>query len=419
MEKRNREERMQKISFIGIGRLGFPLSLILSKTNKVYLIDNVQPKIDSLKSKISFLDEPITQEYLNKHYDNLNLDNDINSAITETDITFILVNTPLINNEPLSDDQIISAIRGLATPLKNKTTYHQIILCSTVSPGSCNGKFIPLIESLTDKKHGIGFGFSYVPDTVKLGSVVNDFENMKYLWIGAEEQKSYDITEKVYNDFISSTCKIFKLNILECELAKVLMNTYLLTKITFGNLAGNILETFENVNIDSVINAFSEDERIGNMFIKYRGPFGGNCFPRDLLSFRKVSMSAIKDTSFIDVIDKINEFQVTKVIDKLKQNGVKDVCLYGVTFKSNVPVTLNSFTSKFILYGKDYFNITVYDIWNIEKLDNTEILNGITYVNDIDCFSKQCSSLIITLPIYNKDKQIISNLTNCDIIKIV
>lgn len=409
---------MQKISFIGIGRLGLPLSLILSKAHNVYLIDSVESKLDSLRNKISFLDEPITQDYLDKYYDNLNLNNDINEAISETDITFILVNTPLINNEPLSDDQIINVIRNLSIPLKSKSSYHQIILCSTVSPGSCNGKFIPLIEELTNKKCGVDFGFSYVPDTVKLGSVVSDFENMKYLWIGSEDQRSYDITEKIYRGFVRNTCKVFKLNILECELTKVLMNTYLLTKITFGNLAGNILETFEGVDIDSVINAFSEDERIGNQFIKYRGPFGGNCFPRDLLSFRKVCMTTIKDTSFIDVIDKINEFQVTKTIDKLMRSGTKDVWLYGVTFKANVPVTLNSFASKFIKCGKDCFNITAYDIWDIEKLDSTEVLNGIKYVNNIDSFVHQCKSLVITIPIYEKDRQVISKLTNCDIIKI-
>jgi UDP-glucose 6-dehydrogenase len=39
------------------------------------------------------------------------------------------------------------------------------------------------------KESGEGFGFSYVPDFVKLGNVIQDFKNPEFFLIGANNLK--------------------------------------------------------------------------------------------------------------------------------------------------------------------------------------------------------------------------------------
>ena len=75
-----------------------------------------------------------------------------------------------------------------------------IVLSSTVLPGTI-ADLIKLVEKISGRKFEEGFGFSYVPDFVKLGNVIKDFLNPEYFLIGANNEKDQRQTESIWENF--------------------------------------------------------------------------------------------------------------------------------------------------------------------------------------------------------------------------
>ena len=94
-----------KISFIGLGKLGLPLSTIFAKNGvKVVGIDKQQELIDKLKDgDVPFFEEGL-QENLNLSRDTIEYKSDYDGVVKETDISVILVNTQLGKNYSTVND---------------------------------------------------------------------------------------------------------------------------------------------------------------------------------------------------------------------------------------------------------------------------------------------------------------------------
>ncbi len=84
----------KKIALFGLGKLGLPLALVLSKYYKVFGIDVDSKKIENLKNKISPFFEPQMNQYLEENIKNINFLNLEDYNIDDFDIAIILVNTP-------------------------------------------------------------------------------------------------------------------------------------------------------------------------------------------------------------------------------------------------------------------------------------------------------------------------------------
>jgi nucleotide sugar dehydrogenase len=206
------------ISFIGLGKLGLPLAGLLAKNNKVLCIDKNEYVLSQLnEGKLPFY-EPGLKELLLKVSDNIiDYTDSYKRAVRETDAAVILVNTQLGDNG-YSAEFVESAITDLAINLKKSDKgYFTVILSSTVLPGTIVEELIPLFEKISGRKYGTGFGFSYVPDFVKLGSVLHDFENPEFFAIGANKEKDYQITHDIFNGVHQNECQEFKLTLEDCK----------------------------------------------------------------------------------------------------------------------------------------------------------------------------------------------------------
>ena len=71
----------------------------------------------------------------------------------------------------------------------------------------------------------------------------------------------------------------------ELQKQQILLNSYLTMKISFANLAGDIL-TKMGCEVDAVLNAIGSDSRIGSKYLGYGFGYGGPCFPRDIAALQ-------------------------------------------------------------------------------------------------------------------------------------
>jgi UDPglucose 6-dehydrogenase len=353
---------INKISLIGLGKLGLPLLVTFANNGQEIIgIDIDQEKINLLKDKKIPFFEPKLDEYLKLGYKNIDLNTTFDDVVNDTDVFIILVNTPSTDKGDFSNKYIYDAITELCKKIKEKNkSDFLIVLSSTVMPGT-HKDLINKIESESGKKLNDDFGFVYIPDLVALGSVIKDFENPDLLIMGESDKKYGDIAELIYSKIIKNNAPVVRMSLIESEITKVSLNAYITMKISFANFIGNISDKFD-CNPNNITKALGYDRRISPHYIKSGLPFGGTCFPRDTWAFIKMSENVGLDAIHIKATQKINESQFDVLYSKVSNYKDKKIGIYGLSFKPDTSVTTES--SGYILYEKlvkNKYNVSTYD----------------------------------------------------------
>jgi UDPglucose 6-dehydrogenase len=333
------------VSFIGLGKLGLPLACCLAQSgNKILGVDKNEYVLDTLnKGELPFYEPGLSEIF--PHTNFIGFTDSYQRAIDETEATIILVNTQL-GDTGYSSDFVEDVLRDLALNMRESNKEkHTIILSSTVLPGTIK-KLIKLVEKISKRKYGEGFGFSYVPDFVKLGNVIQDFKNPEFFLIGANNQDDIVATQSIWYKFHQNNPPKRILTLEECEVAKVALNAYIVNKITFANFLGQLCEGMENVDVHNITNTIGLDKRISPYFFGYGTPYGGTCFPRDTTAFIKFAHEREKTAKHLLFAEEVNEMVYKSILDKVK--FCKKVGVLGISFKPNSPVVIGSPSARLI-----------------------------------------------------------------------
>jgi UDPglucose 6-dehydrogenase len=388
---------IEKVSLIGLGKLGLPLLVTFAKNNqKIIGIDIDVEKINLLKEKKIPFFEPNLIDYLNFGYDNIDLNTTFNNVINDTDVFIILVNTPSTDDGGFSNKYIFDAIDEICKKINetNKSDF-LIILSSTVMPGT-HIDIINKVESKTNKKFNDDFGFVYIPDLVALGTVIKDFENPDVVILGESGGKYGDIAQALYSKIIKNNAPFIRMSLIESEITKISLNAFITMKISFANFIGNVSEKF-GCNPNNITKALGYDKRISPLYIKSGLPFGGTCFPRDTWAFIKMSENIGLDAVHIKATQKINEQQNQFLLEKLLIFKDKKIGILGLSFKPNTSVTTES--SGNFLY--EYLKNNNYKVYGCDELVTTDF----NYSN-ISEFIDKCEVIVIT----HDNKKILSEV---------
>jgi UDPglucose 6-dehydrogenase len=333
------------ISFVGLGKLGLPLACCLAQSgNKVLGVDKNEYVLDTLsEGRLPFYEPGLDKIF--PHVNFIGFTDSYQRAIDETEATIILVNTQLGDNGYSSEfveDVLTDLAMNLRKSVKEK---HLIVLSSTVLPGTIK-KLIKLVEKISKRKYGEEFGFSYVPDFVKLGNVIEDFKNPEFFLVGANNIDDIVDTQSIWYKFHENDAPKKILTLEEAEIAKVALNAYIVNKITFANFLGQLCEGIENVNVHNITKTIGIDKRISPYFFGYGTPYGGTCFPRDTSAFIKFAKDRKKTANNLIFSEEVNEMVYRSIFDKVK--SYKKVGVLGISFKPNSPVVIGSPSARLI-----------------------------------------------------------------------
>jgi UDPglucose 6-dehydrogenase len=380
---------MNKVSFIGLGKLGLPLATCMAKNGiNIVALDVNNKVIESLNNVKAPFYETNLQNNIELAKENtvysLNYD-----LVADTNTTIILVNTPSNKKDgSFSNLYIEQALIEVCKRIKGKSTYHLFVISSTVMPGSIQDSFIPLIETNTNWKLNQEYGLCYIPDFVALGTIIKDFENPEFVVLGQSDQKAGDKALELYSKVFVNNPPIKRMSLIEAEIAKISLNAYICTKISFSNFLTRICEKFDNVNVDNITESIGIDKRISPHYFKGGLSFGGTCFPRDTWAFMKMSEKLGMKAYHIEAAEKLNQEQDRHLLDKvikvsIDNNLPNKISILGLGFKNNTPVINESASIKLIekLLNMNY-KIYVYDPVE-EAVENTKQLFGdkIEYCN--------------------------------------
>src|SRR5690554_5603142 len=148
-----------KISVFGLGYVGVVSCACFSRDGyQVIGVDIDATKVNLINSgKSTIIEEGLEEQISKSVKDKLLLaTQNFKNAVKETDVSFICVGTPSLSNGAINLAYIYDVSKQIAEAIKDKSTFHTIIIRSTVKVGTL-ATCIEIIEDISGKKHGKDF----------------------------------------------------------------------------------------------------------------------------------------------------------------------------------------------------------------------------------------------------------------------
>ena len=300
--------RLVNIAVIGLGKLGLGLASALegSQSSKDYpalKVIGIDQDSERVRSINEDKPEDITSEptLINRLHNGARPPayTCLEDAVAEEEIEFdaycILVPSP-IGSSGFSYSFVQKAAEDVGGDIYGATKVKYVMINSTLSPGAINRCIIPAIEKESGKKEGEGFHVCYTPETVALGKVVEGFITPNTMIIGSNNPANALVVEDMYKQMVDEGTEFHHMTLEEAEIAKIALNCYLTTKISFANEIDTLCRDFaareykagqrSKIDSSSILRAIGGDPRIGYKYLRGGLAYGGFCFPRDIIAYR-------------------------------------------------------------------------------------------------------------------------------------
>ncbi len=339
-----------KVSVIGTGYVGLVTGVSLAKFgHDVICVGRNKDRIQAINHGISPFYEQgldlLLKRVLKKK--KLQATTDFQKSIQESDITIIAVGTPTIAGK-IDLSQIKEVAKQLGQAIRNKKTYHLIVVRSTVVPSTTSDMVKPLLEKYSKKAVG-EFGLCMNPEFLREGNALEDALKPDRIVIGQFDIKSgktfASLYKKVKTDFLFT-------NLQTAEMTKYAANALFATLISYSNEVARISEKINGVDVLDVWKGVHLDKRLSPIqgrtrikpgvlrYILSGCGFGGSCFPKDTQAFISFAKQMKEDAHLIKSVISINKTQPKRVILLLKRAlGTnlknKKIAVLGLSFKPN------------------------------------------------------------------------------------
>ena len=353
------------ISVFGLGKLGAVIAgCYASRGFHVVGVDVDQKCVESCKLGVPRIQEPGLEELYASGRERLTATTDGMAAVLASETTVIAVPTPSEPDGGYSLKYILATCAPIGEGLREKNKYHLVILKSTVLPGSCDNHIIPTLETRSGKRCGVDFGFCYNPEFIALGSVIHNIFNPDLSLVGEHDSKAGDNLLAIYRHLLAGEAPIARMNLVNAELAKLAVNTYVTMKISFANLLAALCERLPGGNVDTVTTALGRDGRIGPKYLKGGLGFGGPCFPRDNAAMLSLSQRLGIPFPLASATDQANHEIPARIADLVasKTPAKGRIAILGLSYKADTPVIEESQAMMIADHlSKREFEISTYD----------------------------------------------------------
>ena len=327
---------LTRLSVVGLGKLGASMAASFAQRGfEVLGIDNNPEVVRKLNAGEAPVDEPFLAETIAGAKNRLRATLDAKEAV-ETDASFVIVPSPSLPDGSFSNEFLMRALQPIAQAVKAAGKKgHLFVVSSTTTPSACRKVIIPMLEQQIGGECSRSFGFCYNPEFIALGNVIRGLLEPDLVLIGESDSRSGDLLAGLYERFNTNRPKIARMSITSAELAKISVNSYITTKISFTNQLRMIAEQYADTNIHAILEAIGADSRIGKKYLGAGLSYGGPCFPRDnrLVSYaaKQVGLSA----ALADAADSVNELTKQRLAQQARDcvNPGDTVVVLGMAYR--------------------------------------------------------------------------------------
>lgn len=320
------------IGFIGLGKLGLACAEVIGRNHNVDGFD-----IEDRETR------------------NVRQVQTIKEAVSNKDFVFIAVPTPHSSNydgsSPIStlpprdfDYTTLKEVLSEIAPLAENT--RNIVIISTVLPGTCRRELAPLIPNVN---------LFYNPYFIAMGTVEWDFLNPEFVIIGTESGTENSANELIH--FYKTVIGDQKFHVgtwEEGESVKIFYNTFISFKITFVNMIQDVGIRLGHMNVDKVTQALSDAKIriISDTYLTAGMGDGGPCHPRDNIALRDLAQRLGLGYDLFSGILTCRDEQARNMAQFLLKFD-KPVAILGKSYKPGVPLIEGSYSLLVAHYVKE------------------------------------------------------------------
>jgi GDP-mannose 6-dehydrogenase len=324
-----------RVSVFGLGYVGsVSAAAFAADGHEVVGVDVNADKVAAINAGRSPIVEPGLDELLKRGAEEkrLRATTSTSEAVHATDLSLICVGTPSRRNGSLDLTYLERVCEQIGEAIKDKDSYHVVVVRSTVLPGTTHGVVIPALERRSGKKYGEGFGVAVNPEFLREGTAIKDFRQPPLTLVGHNHAADAAPAKALYDNI---DAPLFATSIRVAEMMKYTSNAWHAVKVVFANEIGNLCK---RVGVDSheVMDIFCKDEKL-NLSPYYLKPgfaFGGSCLPKDVRALQYRAKEVDLELPLINSVLGSNRLQVQHAIDQIVETGKKKVGLFGFSFKA-------------------------------------------------------------------------------------
>jgi|TARA_B110001450_G_C17667498_1_gene500278 UDP-N-acetyl-D-galactosamine dehydrogenase len=337
MNHGSKDKKNLLICLIGVGYVGLPLALAMSKKFEVIGYDTNTKRINSLRSGI---DPNGDCEFHNNFTDTLDFTDD-EKKIGRADVYIVTVPTPIDEFNAPDLNPLKNATELVSRYLKKG---NHVIFESTVYPTTTQSVCIPILEEATNLEHSKDFFVGYSPERVNPGDKIHTIDKVVKVVSGCCPE-SLNFIENLYSEVIPAG--VFRaVDIKTAEASKIVENIQRDVNIALVNELAIVFDKL-NIKTKDVIEAAGTKWN----FNRYMpGLVGGHCIGVDPYYWIHKANGLGVNSNLIIGARKINDSMANFVVERF----VKMICqsdkpfnklrilIAGITFKENCSDLRNS-----------------------------------------------------------------------------
>ena len=324
-----------KVSVFGLGYVGSVSAAALAADgHRVVGVDVNQGKVESVNQGRSPIVEKGLEELIQATTaaGSLRATTSPADAVAATDLSLICVGTPSRRNGSLDLTHLVRVCEQIGEAIRDKHSYHVVVVRSTVLPGTTHEMVIPALERTAGKKLGGGFGVTVNPEFLREGTALDDFRSPPMTLVGHNYHSDALPTASLY---ARVGAPLVTTSIRTAEMIKYASNTWHALKVCFANEVGNLCKRLQ-IDSHELMDIFCRDDKL-NLSSSYLKPgfaFGGSCLPKDVRAMQYRAKEVDLDMPVIQSILGSNQRQIQLAIDHVLDTGKKRVGLLGFSFKA-------------------------------------------------------------------------------------
>ena len=369
---------------IGLGYVGLPILLNLSKKFRTIGFDTNKKRITDLRNSKDIFNEFKKKDFVKKKFF---FTNNI-FKIKNANFYIVAVPTPILKNKNPNLAHLKNVSEEISKILKRGDI---IFFESTVYPGVTNNICKIIIEKKSKLIEGKDFFIGYSPERVNPGDNNHSLKRIDKILAYPHKFKLKEIIS-LYKNLAKKI--IFTKNIEEAETAKVIENIQRDVNIGLMNEIYTVCKKLD-INFYNVFNLAATKWN----FIKYKpGLVGGHCLPVDPYYLSYISRINKFKTKIILAGRNINnsmEKNIYNEISKLISKKIfknKKILLCGLTYKENVADLRNSMQLE--IFKK--LNKNKKNIYGFDPILNKEVAKKYNLITSDKNFKKFDIYIILT-----------------------
>lgn len=315
---------MKKICIVGgCGHVGLPLGLVLADRGfDVTLLDINTNAVDLINKGIIPFQEEGAEELLKKEINKNLFVTDDADVVRIQDVVIFITGTPVDEHHNPKIHEVLNVVEKYLPLMKKEQL---IILRSTIYPGTTE-----IIEQKLQKHFNTRPKLAFCPERILQGKGIEEIKNLPQIVSAVSDEAAKEASEI----FSKVAPKIIRLEPIEAELSKLMLNTWRYLEFAIANQFYMMVED-KGLDFYKIFEAMKEDYPRAKNYCK-PGLAAGPCLFKDTMQLSAFYRNQFfLGQSAMLVNEGLPNFLVSQLEKKLGSLKNKKVALLGMTFKAN------------------------------------------------------------------------------------